>query len=157
MFKIHRKEGADGPLLDQIVTEFPVEAEAHYFKLCRIRTDGPGAVYIRTDLPEILPPAHFRTDADWLDITRETETERFHQLWAHPHDGWEGPTVFQIRGLAKSAELSGQAAGRMLGRDGRVWRFWCSEGKNRREIPWAYWFALLVLTGTHPDYGRKNE
>ncbi|MBF0215302.1 MAG: hypothetical protein HQM00_17380 [Magnetococcales bacterium] len=155
MNKIFFKIGQDGPIQscrpksdrlsdEAFVSSDPFEIEAVYFRLCRIRTDHPGAVRIFPDNPEIVLPAYFRTDRDWSG-PREQEPERFGKIWAMPEEGWVGPPARPlIQGVLDSAGITQAYAAQLLGIVPPSFRRWLN---GNREMPWTAWFALLVRVG----------
>ncbi len=63
------------------------------------------------------------------------------------------PTPADVREAARRAGLKGKDAAELCGVVPRTWRKWCG---GERKIPPAAWFALLVKTGQHPDYVKRD-
>ena len=57
------------------------------------------------------------------------------------HPDYRPPTTDEIRALLRLGELSGSAAGLLLGVNGRTIRKWTG---GEREIPYAAWRLLIV-------------
>ena len=150
MIRVYRKEGADGPLIDQLDTSDPVEAEGHYLRLCQARTNGPGLAQIvpRGAAARIVPRGAYRTDMEWLQDDgqpyREQDHDRALIFCARPDQGWRPPTPTMIRGALAAAGLSQQAAARRMGISPRQMRYYCAGEKS---ISWPEWRALLEWTG----------
>ncbi|MBF0423134.1 MAG: hypothetical protein HQL73_09085 [Magnetococcales bacterium] len=163
MIKIYQKE--NGEMVDAVHHLSPVDAEAMYFRLCRIRTSGPGVVVIDASRAgNAIAGAQYRTDATWRG-PREQDIERRHQIWPEslhdPH--WIGPTVEQLRGIAIAIHDAGHPAperhsgrgkpqeggsgshmGEIAGVTSRTWRKWIA-GESR--IPIEAWIRILAAIG----------
>nr|WP_320132345.1 hypothetical protein [uncultured Holophaga sp.] len=120
----------------------PVEVEAAYLTLCQRRTDGPGAVKISSDIQAVVPDAYFRLDRDW-EGPREQHPGRA-GLWSEVGDGAMLPSVWQLRAVARILGESGEGMARRLEISGRNWRYWLSEGEDRREMPWTAWRVMRL-------------
>lgn len=59
-----------------------------------------------------------------------------------------GYTPANLRALLSSAGITQQAAGQLLGVDGRTVRKWCAdlETSSHRDMPLSQWLRLLALT-----------
>lgn len=130
-------------LVESHSTADPVEAESLYFRLSRLRFDRPAGLLVTPmTMRDIVPPAHFRLDADWPNgPDREKQPERT-GLWATDAREFEQPTVFQIRGLAAAIELTGEEIARRLGINGRQWRYYLQDGPAHQDIPFPVWATV---------------
>ncbi|MBF0213010.1 MAG: hypothetical protein HQM00_05505 [Magnetococcales bacterium] len=158
--KIFFREGQDGPLMHAhpggdlvpgiLYAATPFEAEAAYFWMVKtIRTTGAGMIKISPVVP-VVNPSIFRTDREWRG-PREGDLDRFKEVWAMPEQGWQGPPSRPlIQGVLAAANVSQAHAAEMLGVIPTSVRRWIG---GTRAMPWTAWYALLVRTGIHPDYG----
>lgn len=143
-----------GGMSEVLRTDSPIDAEAHYLRLARVRTAEPASLTIDPGRghPEVAP-ARYRLDASWHpSAPREQVPERWRQLWA-PAQQWEGPTPEQLRGLVEASGISGAEIARRIGVEPRSWRRWLSDpeevGQGTR-ISYSAWVAALRLTGLLP-------
>jgi hypothetical protein len=77
VFIVYRMTAED-PLrpLDLLQTESQTEAEEHYQRLKRIRTNEPGAVILKSPDRRAWAFGHYRTDRKWHEGSRERVVER---------------------------------------------------------------------------------
>jgi hypothetical protein len=142
MFKMTTQGLPDEPPRQNFAN--PIDCEAEYFRLSRLRTDGPGAVKIYSEVPGVLAPAYYRLDSSWGGVPREQDPGRV-GLWSEAADeGYTAPTAAQLRGIARVLGLSGEEISRRLGITGRLWRYWLAEDGEQREIPWTAWRVLRM-------------
>lgn len=64
------------------------------------------------------------------------------------------PTPEDLRAAAKKAGLTGGQAAALLNANPRTWRRWVG---GERSCSAATYFALLVLTDQHPEYGKRER
>lgn len=77
MFKVFRKLGTSGEMLDKFYSQNPFEAMAEYKRLCQIRTEGAGCVLLIEDSSQV---GYYRTDATWPEEARE-QTDKRHYIY----------------------------------------------------------------------------
>ncbi len=88
MFIVYRITAED-PLrpLGLLQTDSQAEAEEHYRRLKRIRTDEPGAVILKSPDRRVWAFGRYRTDRKWHEGSRERVVERLlEEVRAEPGD-----------------------------------------------------------------------
>jgi hypothetical protein len=72
--------------------------------------------------------------------------------WA---EGYTPPTPVEFREFVRMHGLTGAVTANLVGVTSRSVRYWLSNNKSRRQIPYAVWRLLLVETGEY--YPRRKE
>jgi|GEM_PF-6742940 len=143
---------------ERLETDDPVEAETHYFELCRMRTPRKGWVYVHSTKQEDVPNACFSTLSSirW-DVDRESVEERRDKVWALPEElqykRWRSPTIYMAKGLRQVMEndhgdrASGEAIARKIGMSARAVRYYIAIEGESRSIAYPTWRSWLELAG----------
>lgn len=139
-----------GERKDLLRTKDPVEAERHYFYLCKFFSLHDGAIIINSDNDDV-PNAKFRCGDTWLYERRELNQDRYEMIWATPADGWRTPTVYMMKGLLKNIidENGKQATAKwvceQVGMTPRAWSLWMRTDSQRRKIRYTSWNYIKSL------------
>lgn len=72
---------------------------------------------------------------------------------------YDTPTSTELRAFLSKHNLTGSAAGKLVGVDSRSVRRWTApEGeKTHKNIPWASWCVLRLLCDEITDEGIRHE
>ncbi len=142
MFNIYHKSGASS-VSEKISTGNPVEAEAHYFRLCKNNMGKSGSVIVESTLPSMVAPGDYKTDNLWPG-NREQVEKRHKQIWATPETGWTGATPFQAEGLKNATGAGSTEMGKIIKKGDDIGGGGFAVSANTRlRLPWESWSSLM--------------
>jgi hypothetical protein len=158
-------------------TDCPEQAEFSYFMgVIKAPSEGRPTVEVRSRCLEEVTPGcllvrglGFNTPDHCEPL--ENKGGRQKQIWAHPGEGWTGPTIYQLKALQlvarqvvdpefrfytqKQQKLPFAGMDRLItGRAGGG--TWWNSRLRTEKINWKSWFYLLTILGIHPHFPRQK-
>lgn len=146
---------------DVVELEDPIEIEAEYWRrVAQVAADGPTEVVIEPTGDDVLP-ARFRIDRAWpADAPREQQAERRARLWPAPFSPggprWHPPTVADLRGLLRAANLTQAQAAAVLNSTSRRMRYLVS-GRDMTYPDWIVLRDTAIVTIRNASGERPGE